>query len=272
METFSDVSMKTNVGEYYSKEPENYFETEAVEIAKAFMEDDELTDSEQTHAKCSLFACPQNEALLNSRTRKRGGMAGVAVGQPPIKRSLLNEFDRIIESKGKSLTPSKSTPDGTIKDRRLFTHHMSLEPVTCGPFCSSKERQETQSPHVTSPAQGLQSKGHPSRHSAEGKSSSNPTVSALRTERTRHSVSDKSTKVFVPPFKVKSRFHRDEHFDSKNVNLEGKNQKSADGVSEDGNDSDIPQFNKDLMSSLQNARDLQDVRIKNKETGVREFV
>lgn len=81
METFSDVSMKTNVGEYYSKEPENYFETEAVEIAKAFMEDDELTDSEQTHAKCSLFACPQNEALLNSRTRKRGGMAGVAVGK-----------------------------------------------------------------------------------------------------------------------------------------------------------------------------------------------
>ncbi|XP_038945469.1 breast cancer type 2 susceptibility protein homolog isoform X3 [Rattus norvegicus] len=265
METFSDVSMKTNVGEYYSKEPENYFETEAVEIAKAFMEDDELTDSEQTHAKCSLFACPQNEALLNSRTRKRGGMAGVAVGQPPIKRSLLNEFDRIIESKGKSLTPSKSTPDGTIKDRRLFTHHMSLEPVTCGPFCSSKERQETQSPHVTSPAQGLQSKGHPSRHSAVGKSSSNPTVSALRSERTRHSVSDKSTKVFVPPFKVKSRFHRDEHFDSKNVNLEGKNQKSADGVSEDGNDSDFPQFNKDLMSSLQNARDLQDIRIKNKE-------
>lgn len=43
---------------------------------------------------------------------------------------------------------------------------------------------------------------------------------------------------------MKSRFHRDEHFDSKNVNLEGKNQKSADGVSEDGNDSDIPQFNK----------------------------
>lgn len=23
---------------------------------------------------------------------------------------------------------------GTLKDRRLFTHHMSLEPVTCGPF------------------------------------------------------------------------------------------------------------------------------------------
>nr|AAC23702.1 BRCA2 [Mus musculus] len=271
MKTFSDVPVKTNVGEYYSKESENYFETEAVESAKAFMEDDELTDSEQTHAKCSLFTCPQNETLFNSRTRKRGGVTVDAVGQPPIKRSLLNEFDRIIESKGKSLTPSKSTPDGTVKDRSLFTHHMSLEPVTCGPFCSSKERQGAQRPHLTSPAQELLSKGHPWRHSALEKSPSSPIVSILpahdvsatRTERTRHS--GKSTKVFVPPFKMKSQFHGDEHFNSKNVNLEGKNQKSTDGDREDGNDRHVRQFNKDLMSSLQSARDLQDMRIKNKE-------
>ncbi|XP_028635574.1 breast cancer type 2 susceptibility protein [Grammomys surdaster] len=262
MKTFSDVPVKTNIGECYSKEPENYFETEAVEIAKAFMEDDELTDSEQIHAKCSLFTCPQNEVLLNSRTRKRGGVAVDTVGQPPIKRSLVNEFDRIIESKGKSLTPSKSTPDGTIKDRRLFTHHMSLEPITCEPFCSSKERQGIQSPHFTSPTQGLQSKGHPSRHSALEKFPVS-VLPATRTERTRHS--GKSTKVFVPPFKMKSQFHGDEHFNSRNIILEGKNQKSTDGDSEDGNDSDIRQFNKDLMASLQNARDLQDIRIKNKE-------
>ncbi|XP_031194695.1 breast cancer type 2 susceptibility protein isoform X2 [Mastomys coucha] len=272
MKTFSDVPVKTSVGEYYSKEPENYFETEAVESAKAFMED-ELTDSEQTHTECSLFTRPQNEALFNSRTRKRGGLAVDVIGQPPIKRSLLNEFDRIIESKGKSLTPSKSTPDGTIKDRRLFTHHLSLEPVTCGPFCSSKERQGTQSPHFTSPAQGLLSKGHPSRHSALEKSPSSPTVSVLlahevpatRTERTRHSVTGKSTKVFVPPFKMKSQFHGDKYFNSKNVNLEGKNQKSTDGDREDGKDSDVHRSNKDSISSLQNARDLQDIRIKSKE-------
>nr|XP_034344818.1 breast cancer type 2 susceptibility protein [Arvicanthis niloticus] len=262
MKTFSDVPVKTNVREYYSKEPENYFETEAVEIAKAFMEDDELTDSEQIHAKCSLFTCPQSETLLNSRTRKRGGVAVDTVGQPPIKRSLINEFDRIIESKGKSFTPSKSTPDGTIKDRRLFTHHMSLEPVTCGPFCSSKERQETQSPHFTSPAQGLRSKGHPSRHLALEKFPVS-VLPATRTERTRHS--GKPTKVFVPPFKMKSQFHGDEHFNSRNIILEGKTQKSTDGDSEDRNNSDIRQFNKDLMASLQNARDLQDIRIKNKE-------
>ncbi|GAB1290506.1 Breast cancer type 2 susceptibility protein homolog [Apodemus speciosus] len=266
VETLSGFPVKTNVGEYYSKE--NYFETEAVESAKAFMEDDELTDSEQTNAECSLFTCSPNEALLNSRTRKRG-VAVDAVGQPPIKRSLLNEFDRIMESKGKCLTPSKSTPDD-----------------------SSNERQETRSPHFTSPAQGLQSKGHPSRHSALEKSSSNPTVSILpahkvsstRTERTRDSVTGRSTRVFVPPFKMKAQFHGDEHFNSTNVSLERKNQKSTDRDREDGKDHDVHRFDKgdyppeaariftgceekplDLMSSLQNARDLQDIRIKNKE-------
>ncbi|XP_040607357.1 LOW QUALITY PROTEIN: breast cancer type 2 susceptibility protein [Mesocricetus auratus] len=294
METFPDVPVKTNIGDCstFTKEPENCFETEAVEIAKAFMEDDELTDSEPSHNRYSLLPCPQNEALLNWRSMKRRGMAIGAVGQPPIKRSLLNEFDRIIENKGKFLKPSKSAPDGTIKDRRLFTHHISLAPVTCEPFCSSRERQEMQGPRFTAPAQGLMSKGHPSVHSALEKSSSDPTVSvqpthkvsATRNESTRCSVTGKSPKVFVPPFKMKSQFHRDEHLNSKNINSEGKNQKSRDGDNEDVNDGDIRQFNKgsfhqeatrivteceeeplDLMRSLQNARDLQNIRIKKKE-------
>ena len=36
------------------------------------------------------------------------------LGEPPIKRNLLNEFDRIIENQGKSLKASKSTPDGKV--------------------------------------------------------------------------------------------------------------------------------------------------------------
>lgn len=36
------------------------------------------------------------------------------LGEPPIKRNLLNEFDRTIENQGKSLKASKSTPDGKI--------------------------------------------------------------------------------------------------------------------------------------------------------------
>lgn len=36
------------------------------------------------------------------------------LGEPPIKRNLLNEFDRIIKNQEKSLQASKSTPDGKI--------------------------------------------------------------------------------------------------------------------------------------------------------------
>ncbi|XP_015861263.1 breast cancer type 2 susceptibility protein isoform X2 [Peromyscus maniculatus bairdii] len=274
-----------------AKEPENCFETEAVEIAKAFMEDDELTDSEPSHARFSLLTCPQNEALLSLRTRKRRGVEDGAVGQPPIKRSLLNEFDRIIENRRKSLKPSKSAPDGTVKDRRRITHHVSLEPVTCAPFCSSEERPGTQSVRFPAPAQGPLSKGQPSGRWALETSSSGaavsllPThaVSATRDERTRCSATPRAAKVFVPPFKMKSQLHRGEHCNSKNMNSERKNQKSRDGESEDVRDSDVRQFNRgsfpqeatrplteraeeplDLMMSLQNARDLQNMRIQEK--------
>ncbi|XP_042110733.1 breast cancer type 2 susceptibility protein isoform X2 [Ovis aries] len=117
-ETFPDlVKTNTEICSTDSKDPENYFETEAVEIAKAFMEDGELTDSEfPSHAKHSPLTCHKNEetVLSNSRIEKRKGDALITVGEPPIKRNLLNEFDRIIENQGKSLKASKSTPDGSI--------------------------------------------------------------------------------------------------------------------------------------------------------------
>ncbi|CAO2630692.1 Breast cancer type 2 susceptibility protein homolog, partial [Lemmus lemmus] len=77
------TSVRTNVGDCCTsaKEPENYFETEAVEIAKAFMEDDDLTDSEPSHVKHSFSTCPPNEALCSSRTRKRRGVAVDALGK-----------------------------------------------------------------------------------------------------------------------------------------------------------------------------------------------
>ncbi|XP_055100853.1 breast cancer type 2 susceptibility protein isoform X2 [Symphalangus syndactylus] len=302
-ETFSDVPVKTNTEVYstYSKDPENYFETEAVEIAKAFMEDDELTDSElPSHATHSFFTCPKNEEMVlsNSRIGKRRGEALISVGEPPIKRNLLNEFDRIIENEEKSLKASKSTPDGTIKDRRLFMHHVSLEPITCVPFCTTKERQEIQNPNFTTPGQEFLSKSHLYEHLTLEKSSSSLAVSghpfyqvsAARNEKMRHLITTgKPTKVFVPPFKTKSHFHRDEQC-VRNINLEENKQKQnidghGSGDSKNKiNDNEIHQFNKnnsnqaaaviftkceeeplDVITSLQNARDIQDMRIKKKQ-------
>lgn len=84
-ETFPDlVKTNTEICSTDSKDPENYFETEAVEIAKAFMEDGELTDSEfPSHAKHSPLTCHKNEetVLSNSRTEKRKGDALITVGK-----------------------------------------------------------------------------------------------------------------------------------------------------------------------------------------------
>nr|XP_035159261.2 breast cancer type 2 susceptibility protein isoform X2 [Callithrix jacchus] len=302
-ETFSDVSVKTNteVCSTYSKDSENCFETEAVEIAKAFMEDDELIDSElPSHASHTLITCPKNDEMVlsNSRIGKRRGEAIISVGEPPIKRSLLNEFDRIIENQEKSLKASKSTPDGTIKDRRLFTHHVSLEPITCVPFCTTKERQKIQNLNFTAPGQESLSKSHLYEHLTLEKSSSSLAVSgqpfyqvpATRHEKMRRLIATgKPTKVFVPPFKTKSHLHRDEQC-VRNINLEeNKPKQNIDGHGSGGgknkiNDSEIHQLNKnnsnqaatviftkreeeplDLITSLQNARDIQDMRIKKKQ-------
>ncbi|XP_043333395.1 breast cancer type 2 susceptibility protein isoform X2 [Cervus canadensis] len=294
-ETFPDlVKTNTEICSTDSKDPENYFETEAVEIARAFMEDGELTDSEfPSHAKHSPFTCQKNEEMVlsNSRIEKRRGDALVTVGEPPIKRNLLNEFDRIIENQGKSLKASKSTPDGTMKDRRLFMHHISLEPVTCGPSCITTERQERQNPNFTAPGQEFLSKSHFYEHLTLGKSSSNLSISGQplckvpdpRNEKKRHSITiGKPMKVFVPPFKTKSHVHRDEQFVGKNTNLEEKKQKQKNtdehgsGDSENNvNNCEIHQttilFTKgeeeplDSNTNLQSARDIQDMRIRKKQ-------
>ncbi|XP_036893066.1 breast cancer type 2 susceptibility protein isoform X2 [Sturnira hondurensis] len=302
-ETFSNLPMTTNreICSTYSKNPETYFETEAVEIAKAFMEDAELTDSELlSHPKRSLLTCQNKEmALLNSRTGKRKGGTFALIGEPPIKRSLLNEFDRIIENQEKSLKASKSTPDGTIKDRRLFMHHISIEPITCGPCCTTKERQEIQTPNFTEPGQERLSKSHFYEQLTFENSSSNLSVlaepvckvSATRNKKRRHSMStDKLTGVFVPPFKAKSHSHRDDQCLGSNTNLKENKQKPKNivehgsGSSKNNiNDNEIHQSNTDnsnqvatiistkceekpldLVANLQTARDMQNMRIKKK--------
>ncbi|XP_066225203.1 breast cancer type 2 susceptibility protein [Saccopteryx leptura] len=299
-ETFPNLPITTNteVCSTYPKDSENYFETEAMEIAKAFMEDGELTDSELSRPKHFLLTCQNEEmALLNSRTEKRRGDALAFIGEPPIKRNLLDEFDRIMENQGKSLKASKSTPDGTMKDRRLLIHHISLEPIICGPFCTAKKRQEIQTPNFTEPGQEFLSKSHFYEQPTLEKSSSNLSVSGqpsyrvsdTRIKKRRHSITaGKPMKVFVPPFKTKSHFHRDDQCLVSNTNLEENKQKQKNvgehgsGGCKNNNDGEIHHLNKDksnqvtpvistkceepldLITNLQNARDKQNMRIEEK--------
>lgn len=85
-ETFPLLPVKTNkaICSTTSKGPDIFSETEAVEIAKAFMADGELTDSEQLgHPGRALLTCPSSEemVLLHSRTGKRRGEALASVGK-----------------------------------------------------------------------------------------------------------------------------------------------------------------------------------------------
>lgn len=108
------------------------------------------------------------------------------------------------------------------------------------PHCSTtKERQEIQKPNFTAPGQEFLYNSHFYEHLTLEKSSSNLSVSgqpfykapATRNEKRRHSLTTgKPRKIFVPPFKTKSHFHRDECCVSRNTQLEENklNQKNID--------------------------------------------
>ncbi|XP_067419058.1 breast cancer type 2 susceptibility protein [Emydura macquarii macquarii] len=214
-----------------SQSSENYLETEAVESAKAFMEDDKLTNSGvENKAKGSLFVCRKNDknCPLNTRTGKRLLEEKISLGDPPIKRQLLPEFDRT-QNPRKYLKASKSTPDGTIKDRRKFMYHIPLKPETCGPFSATKQHQDIKNPNPTPSDQGfkgLKSKSDIFQHHVLRQSlSDTPSflipcnkISTEENEKRKNlPVLSKTAKTFVPPFKVKSNVSTNEQHGSKRL-------------------------------------------------------
>ncbi|XP_019380064.1 PREDICTED: breast cancer type 2 susceptibility protein isoform X2 [Gavialis gangeticus] len=205
-----------------SQIPENYLETEVVESAKALMEDCDLTDYElQNSTKKSLLACRKMDKnfQLNMRMGKRRMAEQISV-EPPIKRQLLPEFDRT-KDPHKSLNASKSTPDGTIKDRRKFIYHVPLKPVTCSPFSATKVRQEVRNPNFTLPDQnfkGFISKSDTSSSSISSCFTPLSKTSAEKSEKTKNlDIQSKTAKFFVPPFKTKLDDLADEKLDNKTL-------------------------------------------------------
>ncbi|NXK21251.1 BRCA2 protein, partial [Arenaria interpres] len=204
--------------------PENYLEVEAVESARAFMED-ELSGSGVQISAAQSFSGRLDKNFPNKSFGKRHFDEKNSLGEPPIKRQLLLEFNRTNNSL-RSLKASKSTPDGIFKDRRKFMYHVPLKPVTCQPFGATKERQEVRNPTLTLPDQdfkGFKSKPAIFQHCALKQSSigtsgvSTPCKdSAKESEETRSSYkSGKTAKTFIPPFKTKLTFSTGEQGSSK---------------------------------------------------------
>uniref|UniRef100_A0A8C0GYA5 Breast cancer type 2 susceptibility protein helical domain-containing protein n=1 Tax=Chelonoidis abingdonii TaxID=106734 RepID=A0A8C0GYA5_CHEAB len=285
---------KTKLDVYHltcSQSSEKYLETEAAESAKAFLEDDKLTDfGVENNTKESLFFCRKidKNCPLNMRSGKRRMEEKTSLGEPPIKRQLLPEFDRT-ENPHKSLKASKSTPDGTMKDRRKFMYHIPLKPETCVPFSATKKRQEVKNPNLTIPDQafkGFKSKSdifqhHMLRQSLSGTSgifTPFNKISAEESERRKNlPVLSKTAKTFVPPFKVKTDVSTNEQHGSKrleslinknmnrdkelkDVTIQPNTGETEDYQSEE-KDSDLVE----MIANLHCARNLQETRIRKKQ-------
>ncbi|NXB71850.1 BRCA2 protein, partial [Donacobius atricapilla] len=275
--------------------PKNYLEVEAVESTRAFMEDSLSSAGVQINA-AQTFSGRLDKNLQNKTFGKRHFEENNSLGEPPIKRQLLLEFNRTKDSP-RSLKASKSTPDGIFKDRRKFMYHVPLKPITCQPFGSTKERQEVKNPTLTLPDQdfrGFQSKPAIFQHSALRNSSdgaaglSTPCkASAKESEETRSLYkSGKAAKTFIPPFKTKLTFSTCEQGSSKRCDspisknmtkeIELSQVRTEQNTADPQDDQSCIQHAADtdlengnlamarMVTNLRCARDLQEMRIKKK--------
>uniref|UniRef100_A0A8C1XHF1 BRCA2 DNA repair associated n=1 Tax=Cyprinus carpio TaxID=7962 RepID=A0A8C1XHF1_CYPCA len=118
---------------------QKYFEQEAMACTKALLADDDLNESGSLamteDQKYPFVHELQAQGSFGHKRRKRPfdarNIAGI--GQPPLKRQLLSEFDRTLDTKTSGLTPLKSCPNGTLRDRRVFSYNVHLKSNVTGP-------------------------------------------------------------------------------------------------------------------------------------------
>ncbi|NXX78545.1 BRCA2 protein, partial [Urocolius indicus] len=275
--------------------PKNYLEVEAIESARAFMEDDLSESGAQINAAQS-FSGRLGRNFQNKTLGKRHSEEEKSLGEPPIKRRLLLEFNET-NNPSRSLKASKSTPDGIFKDRRKFMYHVPLKPVTCQPFGATKERQEVKNPTLTLPDQdfkGFKSKPAIFQHCALRQASngtagdSTPCKASAKGSEETGSLyrSGKTAKTFIPPFKTKVMLSTGEQGSSKRCDLPiSKNtteEMEVNQITTEPNcaepqdhqsciqhaaDTDLENDNSAMVKMVTNlhcARDLQEMRIKKK--------
>ncbi|NXC41994.1 BRCA2 protein, partial [Penelope pileata] len=276
--------------------PRSYLKMEAVESAKAFMEDD-LSNSGVRVKSAQSFSGKMADSFQSKTFGKRCSEEKNSLGEPPIKRQLLLEFDKT-KNPPKPVKPLKSTPEGIFKDRRKFIYHVPLKPVTCQPSGAAKERQEVKNPTLTVPDQDLKGfKCQPAifQHCALRQSSGGaagfsalckPSVKESQETKSLHK-SGKAVKTFVPPFKTKvtpatdaqgSSSKRCDSATSKNMTEEGElHQITTEQNAAEARDppscilhaagSDMESGSSvmsNMIANLHCARDLQEMRIKKK--------
>ncbi|KPP59928.1 breast cancer type 2 susceptibility protein-like, partial [Scleropages formosus] len=197
---------------------QKYLEQEAMACTKALLEDEEFTRKiSQQHLEDSPY-------------------------QPPLKRQLLTEFERTSNGgKHSYLTPLKSSPNGTLNDRRTFKYSMPLQPV------------------VTRPSLSIHFK-------MNSDLKDNPAEVPKGKQSTCKSQASAAPNVFVPPTKKKpasvSELGATCDAGEKGLNCGAPNPAPALPTEEKANCSETQLM---PLENLQNARDLQEMRIMKKK-------
>ncbi|XP_072248251.1 breast cancer type 2 susceptibility protein [Leuresthes tenuis] len=185
------------------------FAQEALDCTKALLEDEGLGGQ-------SLSMTFENELLKddpkfsNKSTKEETGRRKRTVGdsdltgQPPLKRRLLEEFDRTFDGpRGSALHPVKSCPNGLMKDRGVFKYSVHHQPNITKPHRDGKNYVDMRFQKTTQ-TQGSAPGGS---GSAQSKMPTfvPPVFKNTKTEAQKNPVFKENsvTPVFVPPFKTK---------------------------------------------------------------------
>ncbi|XP_054456800.1 breast cancer type 2 susceptibility protein isoform X2 [Anoplopoma fimbria] len=183
------------------------FAQEALDCTKALLEDESLSDRSlsMTLDNVPLQENPKySHRSVEDRqgTGKRSAEDPDMTGQPPLKRRLLEEFDRTVDGpRGSTLHPEKSCPNGLMKDRRIFKYSVSLHPNITRPhtgnYCVETRLQNT------TPTQSSIPEESRSAHSKKP-AFVPPFLTNTKTEGRKNTMlkdNARTPSAFVPPFK-----------------------------------------------------------------------
>uniref|UniRef100_A0A671W034 BRCA2 DNA repair associated n=1 Tax=Sparus aurata TaxID=8175 RepID=A0A671W034_SPAAU len=101
---------------------------EALDCTKALLEDENLSEQKLSMTSVNVPLQDNPKSFDGSVEEQKGKGKRLVedpdmTGQPPLKRRLLEEFDRTVDGpRGSTLEPQKSSPIGVMKDRRVFKY------------------------------------------------------------------------------------------------------------------------------------------------------
>ncbi|XP_042342387.1 breast cancer type 2 susceptibility protein isoform X2 [Plectropomus leopardus] len=187
---------------------QRFFAQEALDCTKALLEDEGLAGQSLSMTLEDVPLQDNPKSSFRSEEEQKGtGKRSVedpdVTGQPPLKRRLLEEFDRTIHGpRGSTLNPEKSFPNGVMKDRRVFQYSDSLKPNITRPHRNGKNSVETTLQKTTT----TQHSTPGNRKSAHSKTPVfvPPFLKNAKTEHRKNTeLKDtiRTPSVFVPPFK-----------------------------------------------------------------------